>query len=130
MIYVKHLFRSLFFNKAAGCYARAPFSWNIYKRLLLADSLLKSYLESFWKISQKTPLKKSCFNNIADCRPETLQIHNLAKLPHDSISSLFWTTSNIYHTASFTISMLNARRLDKTVLFHNFFGNFWVRYTK
>ena len=29
------------------------------------------------KNSKKTPLKKSCFNNFAESRPETLQKHNL-----------------------------------------------------
>ena len=56
-IHVKHLCSSLLFNKAPGYQATTPFVWNISERLLLADILLKSYLESFWKIPQKTTLK-------------------------------------------------------------------------
>ena len=33
--------------------------------------------ESFLKIPRKTPLKKSCFNNVAESIPETLQKSNL-----------------------------------------------------
>ena len=45
--------------------------------MLLPDILLKSYSENFWEIPKKTPLKKSCFNNDQDYRPETFLKHNL-----------------------------------------------------
>ena len=40
----------------------------------------ESYSEKFWKILKKTPLKKSCFDNDGDSRPETLLKHNLIVL--------------------------------------------------
>ena len=94
-IHVKHLCHSLFFNKAVGYWAKTPFLWNISWRLLLADILLKSYLERFWKIPKKTPFKKSCFNNVADSIPETLQKHNLNEDVLLQILKIFQNNSSL-----------------------------------
>ena len=51
--------------------AENTFLWNISGWLPLPDILLKRYSENFWKILKKAPLKKSCFNNDWDSRPET-----------------------------------------------------------
>ena len=58
---------------------RTSFLWKKSGRLLLADILLKSFSENFWKISKKTPVKKTWFNNVADYRPETLVKDDLTK---------------------------------------------------
>ena len=43
----------------------------------LAYILLKNYSERFWKIPKKTPLKKSCFDDVTDSMPEILQKRSL-----------------------------------------------------
>ena len=48
--------------------------------MLLPDILLKRYSENAQKIAKKTPLKKSCFNNDGDSRPENVLKHNLTVL--------------------------------------------------
>ena len=36
------------------------------------EELFRKILKKFWKISKKTPLKRSCFNNDGDSRPLNL----------------------------------------------------------
>ena len=92
-IHVKHLCRSLFFNKFAGSLVRTSFLWNSSQWLLLAGILVKSYSESFLKNFPETPLnalKTPIFkNNVADSVPETLQKRNLSEYVFVQILRIF-----------------------------------------
>ena len=63
---------SLFFNKTGAYWARTPVLWNISRRLLLPDILLKSFSEKEEKEdSHENTLKKVLFYNDRDPRPKT-----------------------------------------------------------
>ena len=110
-----------------------------YRRMIVLTDILKNYSEKFWKISKKTPLKRSGFNNDGDSRPlnllETqsysvktmtfvaymLNINSLTGIPH---SPEFWENSFVRGKSSWIFY------LWPRLYFFLFGFNYWIQHYK
>ena len=60
-----------------------------------------------WNIYKKAPLKKFCFNNVADSRPETWQKHNITEDFFLQISKIFQNNSSFKSFVGLTLDGVN-----------------------
>ena len=75
------------------------------------EELFRTFLKLFWKTSNKTPLKESCFNNDEDSRP----------------GNFLKTQSYRVKTMTYAAYMLKIISLTGTVYNHEFWQNCFVR---
>ena len=92
--------------------------------------LLKSFSENFCQIPKKILLKKSCFNNVADSRPETLQKHNLTEEVYLQILRIF---QNKFFLKIFVLPPLDGvyffREKTSPKYVQNVAKKMWLRYS-
>ena len=110
-----------------------------YRRMIVLTDILKNYSEKFWKISKKTPLKRSGFNNDGDSRPLNLlktqsysvkimtfvaymlNINSLTGIPH---------SPNFEKIASYVANPAEFFYLCPRLYFFLFGFNYWIQHYK